>query len=319
MKISFVIPCYKSSKTIENVVLEIEKVMKEEIKYDYEIILVNDASPDNTYNVIKELAQKNEHIISVNLAKNSGQASATMCGFKFATGDYIVCGDDDGQTPFSEVNKLKEKLEKEKFDVVCGKYINRDQKSFIRNFGSKVNIKMSEFILDQPKDLYMSVFFIARRFVIDEMLKYTNPYPYISGLLLRTTRNIGNVEVEQRDRNYGKSGYSLKKLLSLWMNGFTTFSIKPLRISSFIGFLCSILGFIFGIITIIRKLIGLNISIGWSSIISVLLFIGGIIMLMLGMIGEYIGRIYISINNSPQYVVKEMFSTKEGEKNEESK
>lgn len=306
MKISFIIPCYRSANTIGNVLSEIEEAMTKEVKCDYEVILVNDASPDNTYEVLKEIAQKNNHVTAVNLAKNSGQASATMCGFKFATGDYIVCGDDDGQTPFSEINKLKNKLENEKYDVVCGKYVNRDQKSFIRNIGSKVNIKMSEIILDQPKDLYMSVFFIAKKFVIDEILKYKNPYPYITGLLLRTTSKIGNVEVEQRDRTVGKSGYTIKKLLSLWMNGFTAFSIKPLRISTVIGFVIATIGFLFGVFIVLRKLLGFTVMAqGYSSIMAVLLFIGGIIMLMIGMIGEYIGRIYISINNSPQYVIKE--------------
>ena len=306
MKISYVIPCYRSADTISNVLEEIKEVMTKEVKCDYEVILVNDASPDNTYEVLKEIAQKDNHVTAVNLAKNSGQASATMCGFKFATGDYIVCGDDDGQTPFIEINKLKNKLENENFYVVCGKYINRDQKNIIRNIGSKVNIKMSEIILNQPKDLYMSVFFIAKKFVIDEILKYKNPYPYITGLLLRTTSNIGNVEVEQRDRTVGKSGYTIKKLLSLWMNGFTAFSIKPLRISTVIGFIIATIGFLFGVFIVLRKLFGLTvIAQGYSSTMAVLLFIGGIIMLMIGMIGEYIGRIYISINNSPQYVIKE--------------
>lgn len=304
MKVSFVIPCYRSSKTIKNVLDEIEKTIQK-TKFDYEIILVNDASPDNTYEVLKEIASKNKRVKAINLAKNSGQASATMCGFSFATGDYIVCGDDDGQTPFCRTNELIDKLEKENFDVVCGKYINRDQKSAVRNLGSKLSIKMAEAVLEQPKGLYMSAFFVARKFVVQEMLKYNNPYPYIIGLLLRTTKNIGNVEVQQRDRQEGKSGYSLKKLFLLWMNGFTTFSIKPLRISSFIGFACSAIGFIFGIAAIIRKLVDPNVAVGWTGLISIILFIGGIIMLMLGMIGEYVGRIYISINNSPQYVIKE--------------
>lgn len=314
MKISFVIPCYKSANTIKDVVDEIKETVQNKIKCDYEIILVNDASPDNTYSILKEIVKQDKKIKAINLSKNSGQASATMCGFKYATGDYIVCGDDDGQTPFCELDKFKEKLESENYDVICGKYINRNQKSFFRNLGSKINIKMSEMILNQPKNLYMSVFFIARKFVIDEILNYQNPYPYITGLLLRTTNNIGNIEVEQRDREYGKSGYSLKKLLSLWMNGFTTFSIKPLRISSFLGFVCSFIGFIFGIITIIRKFLVSNISVGWSSIICVQLIMGGMILLVLGMIGEYLGRIYISINKSPQYVIKETINIKNGEK-----
>lgn len=317
MKISFVIPCYRSANTIGNVLEEIKESMTKDVKYDYEVILVNDASPDNTYKVLEEIAQKDNHVTAINLAKNSGQASATMCGFSFATGDYIVCGDDDGQTPFCEVDKLKDKLESDNYDVVCGKYINRDQKKIVRNLGTKANIKMSEIILNQPKDLYMSAFFIARRFVIDEILKYTNPYPYITGLLLRTTKNIGNVEVEQRDRTVGTSGYNMKKLISLWMNGFTTFSIKPLRISTIIGFITAVIGFLFGIYVIGQKLFSDNVvAQGYSSTMAILLFIGGIIMMMIGMIGEYIGRIYISINNSPQYVIKESINIKQGDKNE---
>lgn len=314
MKISFVIPCYKSTNTIGKVVEEIKANVKEKIKCDYEIILVNDASPDDTFLTLKSLAEKDKKIKAINLAKNSGQASATMCGFKYATGDFIAVGDDDMQTPFNMTDKLLDELLDKNYDVVCGKYINRDQKSAVRNLGSKLSIKMSEMVLEQPKDLYMSAFLVARRFIVEEMLRYQNPYPYIIGLLLRTTRNIGNVEVEQRDRGYGNSGYNLKKLISLWMNGFTTFSIKPLRISSFLGFVCSALGFIYGIITIIRKFTVPNIVLGWSGLASILLFIGGIIMLMLGMIGEYIGRIYISINNSPQYVVKETVNIDKGDK-----
>lgn len=313
MKISFVIPCYKSVKTIKNVVLEIEEVSNK-IKCDYEIILVNDASPDDTYKTLKDLAKSNNHILAVNLAKNSGQASATMCGLRFATGDYIVCGDDDGQTPFCEVNKLLQELEDKRYDVVCGKYVDRDQKNAFRNLGTILNIKMSELILDQPKNLYMSAFFIARKFVIDEIVKYNNPYPYITGLLLRTTNKIGNVEVKQRDREYGNSGYSLKKLISLWMNGFTTFSVKPLRMSTLLGIIMAILGFSYGILVIIQKLFIKELILpGYSSLMAVLLFIGGVIMIMLGLIGEYIGRIYICINNSPQYVIKEKYNQSEEE------
>lgn len=311
MKMSFIIPCYKSANTIKMVISEIEEVIKKEIKCDYEIILVNDASPDDTYDVIKKIAKENIHVIAINLAKNSGQANATMCGFKYATGDYIVCGDDDGQTPFKEISKLKSKLENEDFDVVCGKYVNRNQKNFMRNLGSKINIKMSEIILNQPKELYMSVFFIAKKFVIDEIVKYKNPYPYITGLLLRTTSNIGNVEIQQRDRTVGKSGYTMKKLISLWMNGFTAFSIKPLRIATIIGFCTAMIGFLYGMYTVFRKVFGVTeILQGYSSIMAVILFIGGIIMLSIGMIGEYIGRIYISINDSPQYVIKEITERK---------
>lgn len=307
-KFSFVIPCYNSSKTIGGVVNEITEIINDFHNTDYEIILVNDCSPDNTFQVIKELAEQDSHIIAIDLAKNVGQAGATMCGFNHVSGDYIICSDDDGQTPLCELQRLKDELESGNYDVVCAKYVNRDQNSILRNVGTKINDFMSRIILNQSKDLCISVFFIAKKFIIDEITRYKNPYPYITGLLLRTTKNIGNVEMEQRDRETGRSGYTFGKLMSLWINGFTAFSVKPLRLAMFLGFLVSIIGFIFGICIIVNKIIDPSVVLaGYSSMMTVLLFIGGVIMILLGMIGEYIGRIYISINMAPQYTVKEKF------------
>lgn len=304
--ISFVIPCYRSAQNIAKVVDEIKTTVLSRAEDEYEIILVNDSSPDDTFKVIRDLALDDEHIIAVDTCKNHGQSSAIMCGLSLAKGEYVVCGDDDGQTPFNMIYSLKEKLDNDDLDVVCGKYTSREQPSLFRKFGSFCNIKMSEYILEQPKDLYVSAYFIAKNYVVSEMLKYENPYPYVTGLLLRTTSKIGNVDVPQRARISGASGYTFSKLLSLWINGFTAFSIKPLRFSSLIGSVCAVIGFIFGIITVIRKLVVPGISVGWSSTVAIMLFIGGLIMLMLGMIGEYIGRIYISINKSPQYVIREI-------------
>lgn len=308
MVLSFVIPCYRSSKTIGKVVSEITQTLSEKQFEDYEIILVNDASPDNTYEVIEKLANADKHIRGFDLSKNKGQPSAILCGFSYAQGDFVVCGDDDGQTPYNMIFELLDKLKKESYDIVCGKYITRDQPSFFRRVGTKINEKMSEFILDKPKGLYLSAYFIARRFVIDEIIKYKNPYPYLAGLILRTTQKIGNVEVPQRKRITGQSGYSFKKLFSLWINGFTAFSVKPLRVATFLGFILALIGFVCGIIFIINKLINPSIAMGWTSLSALLLFLSGIIMIMLGMIGEYIGRIYISINNSPQYVIRQSTS-----------
>ena len=144
-----------------------------------------------------------------------------------------------------------------------------------------------------------------KRYLCDQINNYNNPYPYIDGLVSQATNSIAYVPMEERNRISGKTGYNLKKLISLWLNGFTAFSIIPLRVSSFVGILCAFIGFLFGVITVIRKLIVPDIQVGWTSTISILLFVGGLIMLMLGIIGEYIGRIYISINNAPQYVVKQ--------------
>ncbi len=301
--VSFVIPCYNSSRTIEKVVEEISLTMKNAEGYEYEIVLVNDCSSDDTFEVIRKICEARKDVCGVNLARNFGQHAALMAGFHYVHGDIIVCMDDDGQTPAKEVTKLLDRME-EGFDVVYAKYAHKQHSAF-RNFGSKINELMTRVMLNKPKELYISSYFAARRFIIDEMVKYTNPYPYVIGLALRTTKNIANVDVDHREREIGTSGYTFGKLMSLWFNGFTAFSIKPLRVATAIGAFVAMAGFIYGIYTVIRKLVDPNIIIGFSSLMSAIVFIGGMIMLMLGIIGEYIGRIYISLNNSPQYVIRE--------------
>lgn len=301
--VSFVIPCYRSSRTLGSVVAEIDGTMKKLPEYTYEIVLVNDSSPDDTFEVIRGLCAERKDICGINLARNFGQHAALMAGFHYTHGDVVVCLDDDGQTPAAEVGKLLSAIG-EGYDVVYAKYAHKQHSGF-RNFGSKINELMTRVMLGKPKELYLSSYFAAKRFVVDEILRYTNPYPYVIGLVLRTTKNIANVEVSHREREVGVSGYTLGKLLGLWFNGFTAFSIKPLRVATAMGGMTALCGFLYGIYTVIKKFVNPNVPIGFSSLMATLVFIGGMIMLMLGLIGEYIGRIYISLNNSPQYVIRE--------------
>ena len=304
--ISFVIPCYRSQATLPSVIREIQETMEGLSQYTYEVVLVNDCSPDDTFETIRELCRENANMTGINLAKNFGQHSALMAGFHQIKGDIVVCLDDDGQTPAGEVGKLLEGIEKGA-DVVYAKYAHKHHSGF-RNWGSHVNELMTRVMLGKPKDLFVSSYFAARRFVVDEMIKYEYPYPYVIGLVLRTTKNIVNVEVNHRDRMEGTSGYTLGKLLGLWFNGFTAFSVKPLRIATVTGAGCAFLGFAYGIYTIIKKIF-INppgLVTGFSALMSVLVFMGGMLMLMLGLVGEYMGRMYISMNRSPQYVVREI-------------
>ena len=300
-KISFVIPCYHSEHTIGGVVDEIVSTVTAHGGYDYEIILINDNSPDNVMDTITELSKANPRVKGLELSRNFGQHSAIMAGFTYLTGDVIVCLDDDGQTPANEMFKLIDKLDE--FDLVFAEYKNKQHSGF-RNFGSKVNDLMARWLLSKPKDLKIMSYFACKRYVVDEVLRYENPYPYMSGLLLRATRKVCNVEVNHRERVEGSSGYSMKKLLLLWINGFTSFSVKPLRFATLIGFLTAAVGFVFGIYVIIHKFVVPDSLMGWSSTMAAMLFIGGMIMLMLGMVGEYVGRIYLSINRSPQFVIR---------------
>ena len=308
-KVSFVIPCYRSALTIGNVVKEIQDTMQSLAQYTYEIILVNDCSPDETFDVITELCKENENICGVDLAKNFGQHGALMAGFHQVKGDILVCLDDDGQTPADEVGKLLAEIENGQ-DVVYASYDHKKH-SLFRNFGSWMNEKMAQFLLGKPKELFVSSYFAARRFIVDEMLRYENAYPYVIGLVLRTTKRISNVPVQHREREIGTSGYTLGKLLGLWFNGFTAFSTKPLRIATISGSVFAVLGFAYGIYTIVKKFVNPAVPMGFSSIMAAILFIGGMLMIMLGLIGEYIGRMYICMNSAPQFVVRDLIPTKE--------
>ena len=303
--VSFVIPCYRSEQTLESVINEIDETMTKQGGYDYEIILVNDGSPDNTWDKIREIAGKrtDDKVLGINFAKNFGQHAALMAGLKATKGDYVVCLDDDGQTPADEVYKLLDAL-KNGADAVYARYGHKQHNVF-RNFGTAMNEWMASVMLGKPRDLFVSSYFAVRRFVVDEMVKYDSSYPYVIGLVLRTTKNIVNVDVNHRKREVGTSGYTFVKLLGLWINGFTAFSIKPLRIATLSGSAFACFGFIYGIYTVIKKFVNPNVPVGFSAMMSAIMFIGGMLMLMLGMIGEYIGRIYISQNKNPQYVIRE--------------
>jgi len=307
--ISFVIPCYGSETTINFVIDEIRRVVAEKQEFSYEIIAVNDCSPDRVWDILLEIAQKDPRVRLLGLAKNMNRPGAVMAGLGRAVGDYVVVMDDDGQCPMDRFWDLLAPVEGE-YDVSMADYPVRKQ-SLFKDFGTWVNKKMTEYILDRPKDLQFTNFMVMRRYIAKEICKYTNPYPYMTGLILRTTRRIVCVPMEERSRYSGSSNFTFKKMLSLWMNGLTAFSIKPLRLATSGGLLCALIGFLYGLYTVVVKIINPSISAGYSSLMAVLLLIGGILMLMLGMVGEYIGRIYISLNNSPQYVIRETVNFEE--------
>lgn len=302
-KISYVIPCYRSAHTLEAVVAEITATMAGLARYDYEVVLVNDCSPDDTIGTIRRLVAADPHVQGVDLAKNFGQHAALMAGFHQCSGDIIVCLDDDGQTPADEVGKLLDKIEVG-YDVVYARYDTKRQAGW-RNLGSWVNSKMTEIMLGKAPDLVVNSYFAARRFVVEEMIRYEHCYPYVIGLVLRTTKNICNVPVHHRQREEGRSGYTLRKLLGLWMNGFTSFSVKPLRIATYFGTLSALAGFLYLIFIVINHFTRHTAPLGWASTTALLLLLGGVILIVLGLIGEYVGRIYMCANAAPQYVARE--------------
>jgi len=314
-KLSFVIPCYRSEKSVGGVIQEIIQTVTDDGRYDYEIVCVNDYSPDGTLEVLKSLAKDNEKIKVISFSRNFGQHSALMAGFNHAKGDIIVCLDDDGQNPPSEMLKLIDKLEEGDYDLVSAKYKEKKH-SLFRRLGTKLSFWMSTTLVGKPKDVDLNSYYVFKSYIVNEIVKYKNAYPFVHGLILRVTRNMTNVVIEHKEREHGTSGYSMKKLFLLWLNGFTAFSEKPLRIASFLGVICSLFGFGFGIFTAVRKILDPTIPLGYSSIMTALFILSGIIMLFLGLLGEYIGRIYISINNAPQFAIRETYNIDGDEKNE---
>lgn len=313
--LSFVIPCYRSAKTIAAVVQELtETVATRADEYDHEIILVNDGSPDNVAQVIRDLCRQDPSIVFVDLSRNFGQHSALMAGFAQVRGDIVICLDDDGQTPANECFKLIDKVA-EGYDLVFAQYPTRKQ-SWFRNLGSRFNTFCNHFFYNQPRELTANSYYACQRFVVDSALKYPNPFPYVTGLLFQSVSRYCNVPIHHRSRMEGESGYNLKKLISLWVNGVTAFSIKPLRLASYVGWLIAAAGFLFALVTILRKIFNPAMQAGWASTISLMLVLGGIIITLMGIIGEYIGRIYLSINRYPQYVVRSVTRSEAGKEGE---
>ncbi|MFT8887964.1 MAG: glycosyltransferase family 2 protein [Ethanoligenens sp.] len=303
-KISFLVPVYNSKPTIEMVVRRIAAAVHTlETPVDFEIVLVDDGSRDGVYDVCRALAVELPYVRPFQLARNFGQANALMAGLNQITGDYVVCLDDDLQTPPEEFIKLYHTMQSGGFDVVYGYYEHKKHSAF-RNFGTSLNESMQTFILNKPCNIHTSSYFIAKRYVVDIVKQYDKPFPYLPGLFLLMTGSVASVPIHHDARHEGRSGYGLVKLLELWLNGFTNFSVKPLRIASFAGTIIALVAFVMMIVLFILKLSGQDIQMGWTSTIVILLFIGGVQLLSVGILGEYIGRIYLSVNQTPQYVIK---------------
>ncbi|MEG0630356.1 MAG: glycosyltransferase family 2 protein [Christensenellaceae bacterium] len=298
-KLSFVIPCYRSAHIIPDVTKKIAEIYAGQ---DYEIILINDSSPDDTFGAIQKICEENPHVIGIDLSKNFGQHSAILAGLHEVSGDIIICMDDDGQTPPEEAYKLIEAVEAG-HDIAIAKYQHKKH-SFLRNLGSKVNDKMAKALIGKPRDLFLSSFVAFKPFIAKQICQYTFPYPYISGMLLRASNDIVNVEVNHKSREVGESGYTFGKLMALWFNGFTNFSLKPLRVATVLGMIIAIVGFLVGIYAVVVKIMNPDAPLGWASMMSATVFIGGIILLLMGLIGEYIGRMFMGLNQQPQYVIR---------------
>ena len=314
MTYSIVIPCYRSSHTIREVVAQTSEEMTRIGRTPFEFILVDDFSPDQgaTIRELKSLADQYDFVTVVELAKNAGQHNAIMAGLHQAEGDVIILMDDDGQTHPSQLSALLGGLDDD-HDVVYGYYPEKKHSGF-RNFGSWVNFTTVRILIGKPKDLRTSSYCVMRKYVRDSIIEYPAQYSHMQGLVLRTVspERIRSIPIRHFERAYGSSNYSLRKLISLWSN-IAGFSIVPLRISRRIGEFLALVSFIGMIWLIIQKLSQHTQILGWTSTMLTIIFFSGITIMTLGIVGEYIGRMFLTIGKYPQFVVREVYRGKEQE------
>lgn len=307
-RVDVIIPCYNSMYSIRTVVEGILENLSE--KYDVRVLLTNDSSPDDVWNEIQKLCFEHANVIGINLSRNFGQQAARMAAMKYVEGEYVVFMDDDGQHDPKNIADLIDKIE-EGFDIVYASFEQKKQARW-KTLGSDFHQITSEWLEEKPKGVRISSFFVVRRYIIDQLKQYSSPSPVIFGYLMKTTQNIGSVTVPHNARIEGTSGYTLKKLMKLWLNAVTSFSIVPLRFSSYLGFASAAFGIFALIVVVIRKILYPRIAAGYTSTIAIILLFAGIVLLMLGLLGEYMGKMFMTINNVPQYVIKEIINEKEG-------
>lgn len=301
--LSVVIPVYGSEKVLPELVRRLHSVLESQVRPlgDYELILVCDCSPDQSWAVIRELAREYCWVRGILLRMNAGQHNALMAGFQRARGRVIVTMDDDLQHSPDDIPLLLAELSQGR-DVAYARFKSRRHAGW-KIAGSRLNDLVAGYLMNKPRGLYLSPFRAITAAIRDDILRYQGPYVYVDGLILSVTRNIGTVDVDHHERYAGESGYSLKKSISLWLKMATNFSIVPLRITSFVGLCFAGLGFVLAVALIVQKLTLDRMPVGWSSLIVTILIVGGVQLLALGMLGEYLGRVLLILNSRPQYVV----------------
>ncbi|MBN2037184.1 MAG: glycosyltransferase family 2 protein [Chitinispirillaceae bacterium] len=307
LNLSIVIPVYRGEQSIGPLVDLLVRDLSP--LYRLEIVLVNDCSPDNSEQACVALYRQYPSIVKFySLSKNVGEHNAVMAGLNKSTGDWVVIMDDDFQNPVSEVVKLVSFAAQNAYDVVYTWY-DRKKHSSLRNLGSWFNDKVATIMLKKPAKLYLSSFKAMNRFLVNEVIKYTLPFSYIDGLIMQITGNIGTVQVEHEARAAGRSGYTLKKLISLWMNMFTNFSVLPLRLAMAMGFAFAGLGFLVGLEMVIEKYLNPTMPVGYAFLVFIVTVFAGIQLIAIGMVGEYLGRMFLNQNRKPQYSIRSSYET----------
>ena len=300
--LSIIIPVYQGEGSIQRVVRHAVQTLASSFKLD--VVLVNDASPDGSQRVCAELVREYPgQVRLIDLAVNSGEHNAVLAGLRHCRGDLALIMDDDDQNAPEDVHTMWQAMREHDWDVTFGDY-RQKQHAWWRNVGSRFNDLVATWMLGKPKDLYLCSFKLMNRFTIQEVLKYQGPFPYLDGLVLRSTRHVGSVPVTHRPRKEGSSSYTLTKLFRLWMAMFTNFSILPLRIASVAGFLLAGLALTGAAAMVAERILGGGDVPGWTSLFVGIIFFAGVQLASLGLIGEYLGRTFLTMNGTPAYTVR---------------
>ena len=302
VELSWVIPVYNGSQTVGQVVDQIHATCAH---LGFEILLVNDGSADASEEVCSRLVDRYPDTVGfLQLSRNFGEHHAVLAGLNYVRGRYVAVLDDDGQNRPQDVLKMLAHAQEHKLDVVYGRYRDR-QHPWPRILGSWFNDKVANFVLGKPHDLYLSSFKVMSRFVVDEVARFNGPYPYLDGLILRATRSIGQIEVGHRPRQAGRSGYTLSKLVGLWLNMVVGFSIVPLRVSLVLGMTAALMSLLMLAGIVVDKVwINPHVTVGIPSVLAGVVFFAGVQLMILGVVGEYLGRIFLHQNGMPPYVVR---------------
>lgn len=299
--LSIVVPVYRGADTVGLLVEALSQLRPEG---GLEVVLVNDGSPDNSGDVCREIVRTASiPVIYVEHARNFGEHNAVMTGLRHARGNYVITMDDDLQNPPEEVVRLYDHARLGGWDVVYTRYAVKEHAGW-RNLGSRFANKVADWLLDKPKGLYLSSFRCMAALAVQAVARYRGPYPYVDGLLMQVTQRIDSIEVKHLPRMQGRSNYTLKRLVFLWLNLATSFSLAPLRLAIFAGLTMATLGTIGAVVTIAEALLSHNTPSGWASTMTVVLLVAGVQSMILGVLGEYVGRTFLSANGKPQGIVR---------------
>ncbi len=301
--LSIVVPVYNGASSVPTLV---EALAKLDIPGGMEIVLVNDCSPDNSLDVCHALCRANDVALSVvNLSRNYGEHNAVMAGLSHARGAYIITMDDDLQNPPEEVAKLWRHACEHDYDVVYTYYAEKKHEAW-RNLGSRFTNWCADHLLDKPKGLYLSSFRCMSAFLARQVVAHDGPFPYVDGLIMQITQRIGRLQVDHLPRAEGRSNYTLARLLRLFMSMFLNFSVIPLRVGTLVGVAMAALGIVGFVFVLVEALLSDGVPQGWASLMAAVLLLAGVQLIMLGLVGEYLGRMFLAINKRPQFVVRDV-------------